>query len=219
MDERNQDLPFSESVEMYLLRIALLSRQEQPVPIALLADELGISPVSTNQMCRKLEEKELVQYQPYKGVILTSAGDAVARHVLERRRLWELFMIEALDMPAEQAEDFACRFEHVTPDELSERLAIFLSTVARDKNMAAAASRGRQEHLLTELQAGQSAEVVSIDVPQAWRSFLMAEGVLPGAYLKVLAVSSQGTYLLDVADHQLAVVSEIAAIIQVTVLA
>lgn len=219
MDERNQDLPFSESVEMYLLRIALLSRQEQPVPIALLADELGISPVSTNQMCRKLEEKELVQYQPYKGVTLTSAGDAVARHVLERRRLWELFMIEVLDMPAEQAEDFACRFEHVTPDELSERLALFLSTVVRDKNMAAAASRGRQEHLLTELQAGQSAEVVSIDVPQAWRSFLMAEGVLPGASLKVLAVSSQGAYLLDVADHQLAIASEIAAIIQVTVLA
>ncbi len=100
MTETTQDLSFSESVEMYLLRIALLSQQESPVPIAALAEELGISPVSTNQMCRKLEERELIIYQPYKGVALTANGEQIANKILEKRRLWARFLKDALPLRA-----------------------------------------------------------------------------------------------------------------------
>ncbi len=214
MNDIHPDLLFSESVEMYLLRIALLSQVEQPVPIARLADELGISAVSTNQMCRKLEEKDLVTYQPYKGVMLTANGEAIADQILEKRRLWQEFMINALGMTTAEAEDYACRFEHVTTDEVSHRLAIFLSKFGQTTAHSLAASMAPQQPLNT-LQAGQSVEIVRVDSPQPLLTFLTAEGLFPGALIKVLAVSSHGAYLLEVADHQLSIAAEIAADIQV----
>ena len=89
MVSHNMNESITESTEMYLLRIALLSEEGDPVPISQLAEELDISPVSTNQMCRKLEEKDLVEYQPYKGVTLTLQGEVIALRVLRKRRLWE----------------------------------------------------------------------------------------------------------------------------------
>ena len=67
---------------MYLITVARLRQADQPVPLALLAQELGISPVSANEMCRRLAERALVTYQPYKGVTLTAQGEAMARRVL-----------------------------------------------------------------------------------------------------------------------------------------
>ena len=74
MDDHNTIESMSESVEMYLLRIALLQDEDKPVPISILAEELSVSPVSANQMCRKLEERGMVHYEPYRGVTLTLQG-------------------------------------------------------------------------------------------------------------------------------------------------
>jgi Mn-dependent DtxR family transcriptional regulator len=46
-------------------------KDNQPVPLSKLAEELDISPVSVNEMCRKLQENGLINYQPYKGASLT----------------------------------------------------------------------------------------------------------------------------------------------------
>ncbi|MCK4314914.1 MAG: hypothetical protein KAX24_04005, partial [Anaerolineae bacterium] len=59
--------PLSESVQMYLVTIARLRVNGQPVPLSQLAQALSISPVSVNEMCRKLQDQELVVYRPYKG--------------------------------------------------------------------------------------------------------------------------------------------------------
>lgn len=116
----------TESTEMYLLRIALLGEENQPVPIARLAEELDISPVSTNQMCRKLERRGLLAYQPYRGVMLTERGTAAAARVLRRRRLWEVFLVEKLRLSPDLAEEGACQLEHATTDAVADRLAEFL---------------------------------------------------------------------------------------------
>ena len=84
--------PMTEAAEMYLLRIALLAQDQEPVPISRLADALDVSPISANQMCRKLETRGLVTYQPYKGVTLTPKGKHIALQVLRKRRLWEVFL-------------------------------------------------------------------------------------------------------------------------------
>ena len=96
-----------ESSEMYLLRAALLRRDLQPVPLTLLAQNLAVSPVSANEMCHKLMSEGLLNYEPYKGVILTSAGAAIAYRILRRRRLWEVFLAECLDVAPREAEEIA----------------------------------------------------------------------------------------------------------------
>ncbi|MCD6356362.1 MAG: hypothetical protein J7L66_03655 [Anaerolineaceae bacterium] len=39
-----------------------MGNEIDPVPLSLLAESLQISPVSVNEMCRKLDEIELIQY-------------------------------------------------------------------------------------------------------------------------------------------------------------
>lgn len=66
----------SETIETYLAMIAQLRvATSLPVPMALLASNLGVSHVSANEMCHRLEHKGLLTYQPYKGVTLTAKGE------------------------------------------------------------------------------------------------------------------------------------------------
>ena len=105
----------SESAQMYLVKIKRLEEEMNPVPLSFLAESLSISPVSVNEMCRKMQEQDLIDYQPYKGASLTPAGDKEALQVLRRHRLWEVFLVDHLRFSFEQAHELADALEHVTP--------------------------------------------------------------------------------------------------------
>lgn len=214
----------TEATEMYLLRIGLLSQQDDPVPVSALAAELEISPVSANQMCRKLEERGLVEYQPYKGVRLTDEGKLIARRILRKRRLWEVFMVDKLGATAQDAEEIACRFEHVTPDELSERLADYLGDPAFSPQRQPIPPRPGQEgseptQPLAALAAGAQATIVSIPSEEVYKQFLHSHGIRPGATIKVLAKAANGPLLASVAGRRLTLAQEIAVEIAVSLYA
>src|SRR5690349_20398526 len=84
----------SESTEMYLKAMAEFG--DRDVSIARLAARLHVTPVSANEMVKKLGEQGLVAHIPYKGVNLTNRGREVACDVLRRQRLWEVFLFEHL---------------------------------------------------------------------------------------------------------------------------
>lgn len=210
----------SESIEMYLLRIALLQENDEPVPVPLLAQELSISPVSANEMCRKLMQRGLVDYQPYKGVTLTPQGEAVAQTVLRRRRLWEVFLVEKLSIEPHQAEDMACRFEHITPDELTERLAAFLEHPALSpQNEPIPGESGASARIpsrpLTALAVGQRGRVIGVVAGEMVRDFLQAQGVSSGVIVKVLALAADGSLLVEIAEQHLALSRAIAAYVDI----
>ena len=117
---------------MYLITVAVAEEEGRPGPLALadLAQSLAISPVSANQMVRRLQEQGLVEYHPYHGVSLTPAGRQAARRVLRGRRLWATFLVAHLAFTPEEADALACSLEHVTPPEAADRLAQFLGDPA-----------------------------------------------------------------------------------------
>lgn len=220
MDDHNITESMSESVEMYLLRIALLQDEDKPVPISILAEELSVSPVSANQMCRKLEERGIVHYEPYRGVTLTLQGEAAAMRVLRKRRLWEVFLSEKLGLEPQQAEEIACRFEHVTPDGLAERLAGFLGNPTLSPQQqpipsSIGAALRRPRFPLSWVGVGQKAQVVHLDVDATWYDFVRGQGLTPGASIKVLAAASNGSMLIELGNHQLALSVELARLIDV----
>lgn len=118
----------SPSVEMYLITVARHEEEgrEGPLPLAALAEVLSISPVSANQMVRRLAERGLLEYHPYQGVLLTGVGRAAAHRVLRGRRLWTDFLTGHLGFGEEEADALACDFEHLTPPQLADRLEAFL---------------------------------------------------------------------------------------------
>ncbi|MEZ4770418.1 MAG: metal-dependent transcriptional regulator [Caldilineales bacterium] len=221
MDDHNTSEPLSESVEMYLLRIALLQEDDKPVPISALAEELAVSPVSANQMCRKLAERGVVTYEPYRGVTLTLHGEAVALRVLRKRRLWEVFLAEKLGMEPHLAEEMACRFEHVTPDVLAERLASYLGNPALSPQgepiPASVGSAVRRPRMpLNEIPAGHCGQIVSIGGDDTTRTFLRMQGIGTGVILRTLATASDGSMLVLAPSGQVSLADELVHLIEVT---
>jgi DtxR family Mn-dependent transcriptional regulator len=222
MDHHNLNKEtMSESIEMYLLRIVLLQKEGLPVPIPTLAEELSISSVSANEMCRKLMNKGLVDYEPYKGVTLTTEGTALAERVLRCRRLWEVFFVEKLGVEPEIAEEMACRFEHVTPEDLAGRLATFLENpLLSPQNEPIPYGHStpieRPVWSLTTLTTGELGRVVNVVADQATKDFLRQQGLSPGIVVAVLAVGADGTVLLNISGQHLSLSPIIAAGIDIT---
>jgi DtxR family Mn-dependent transcriptional regulator len=200
----------SESEEMYLITIARLIERgvEAPVPIPLLAGELSIQPVSANQMVHKLAEEGLVEYLPYKGAQLTLKGQEIARKVLRDRRLWEVFLVEHLELPHREADALACRLEHITAEGIASRLANYLGqpTVSpQGLPIPEVEGRAFAQALrpLSDLAVGESGEVMRLEGDPATQAFLIAEGLCPGLRVKPLAIGGNGAMLLEVGDSRL----------------
>jgi DtxR family Mn-dependent transcriptional regulator len=206
MATHNSSSDISESTEMYLLRIDLLARSQSPVPIARLAEALEVSPISANQMCRKLEARQLVSYQPYKGVTLTQQGETIARNVLHKRHLWEQFLADKLGLAADVAEEIACRLEHVTPGELVEKLTEFLKSPEEKPD---------QSRPLSTLGVNQQARILRIEAEEALATFLHAQHLLPDAAVKILA-RSENTLLVQIEQRHLSLSTAVAQNIIVT---
>jgi DtxR family Mn-dependent transcriptional regulator len=211
----SDSVEMSESVEMYLLRVAMLRKGTRPVPLSLLAQELAISPVSANEMCHRLMGEGWLTYEPYKGVTLTTQGETIAQRILRRRRLWEVFLVEKLSMEPHAAEDISCRMEHVTPDEVADRLAAFLGNPTRSpQNQPIPAGNSipvdRPTFALTLLPVGEPGQVVGINGDMVTREFLYAQGITPDAVVVVLAVTAEGVLLLEVAGNHLSLARPLA---------
>ncbi len=214
----------SEAEQMYLITIAMAAEDGHvgPVPVPQLAEALEVSRVSANEMIKKLAERELVKYTPYKGADLTPAGAAIARTVLRRRRLWALFLADHLGLTPVAADAVACEFEHITPTEVAQQLAHFLgdpSVGPQGKPIPTDENDPGTEialHSLSESMVGQSVEVVRIGGEPASHSFLEGQGVMPGAAVTVLALSDDGGCLLDTGQAQVHVSSTLAKLVSVT---
>jgi DtxR family Mn-dependent transcriptional regulator len=208
---------------MYLVMIALLRQDNQPVPLSLLANKLSISPVSANEMCRKLEERGLVAYQPYKGVTLTEPGEAEAQEVLSRRRLWVIFLVDNLGIEPDEADEIACQLEHITSERLVQSLKAFLEHAASRSRPAPALPGEPQPQAadlpasqpLTTLSAGTHGHITAINADAVMRDFLQAQGITPGTALDVLAVGTNGSLLLNLGGAHCSLAHPVAAHIEV----
>jgi DtxR family Mn-dependent transcriptional regulator len=195
---------FSENEEMYLVTIAKLNERgyESPVSLVKVANELTILPVSANQIIRKLEKNGLVTYYPYKGVELTVAGSQIASRILGQRQLWEVFLVEYLCFPLNEADEIVCRLEHIFPEATAERLADFLDypRVTPSGKLipdpSPQVTLERHATLLSTLRVGEWGEILYIEAQDATRSFLQAEGFVSGAELRVEAVGVEGAMLV-----------------------
>lgn len=191
---------------MYLITIAraVEDGHPEPVPVSLAARKLAVSGVSANQMIRKLAGRGYVDYEPYQGVTLTEAGRVVASSILRRRRLWGVFLSEQLGLTPARADEIACDFEHVTPDDVADLLSGYLGDPASGpRGRSIPDSDGEVAHAetvrLDAVAAGERGVVAALDLQQQTRAFVGAQGIVPGAVVEVLAVGTLGDRLVNVA--------------------
>lgn len=113
--------------ENYLKAIFKLFEQlEKPVSTNAIAGEMATSAASVSDMLKKLRDKELINYEKYKGVTLTESGDEIATRLIRRHRLWEVFLVEKLDFSWDEIHDIAEELEHINSRKLTNQLDAFL---------------------------------------------------------------------------------------------
>jgi Mn-dependent DtxR family transcriptional regulator len=109
------------TADQYLKAIYLVQDIEDgPASTGAVADTLDVSPASANEMIGKLEEKELLEHEKYKGVTLTDEGIRRARDALQTYCIIERFLIEVLEVDDFQTE--ATQLESVIDETVGERL-------------------------------------------------------------------------------------------------
>jgi DtxR family Mn-dependent transcriptional regulator len=114
----------SESVENFLKAVyAIQQETEDRVSTNALADALGVKAPSVTDMARRMEDAGLVNYEKYRGVLLTDTGKAIALKVIRRHRLIELYLVKELGYALHEVHDEAESLEHAVSDRFIEALA------------------------------------------------------------------------------------------------
>jgi DtxR family Mn-dependent transcriptional regulator len=112
----------SDSVEEYLEAIHSFNEKGELAKNTELAKKLEVAPPSVTQMIKRLSEDGLVEYEPYKGVMLTGKGMALAQKVVRKHRLLERFFHDFLGFNRKKVHDEACKLEHSLSDEAAAAL-------------------------------------------------------------------------------------------------
>jgi DtxR family transcriptional regulator, Mn-dependent transcriptional regulator len=123
---------FSVSEENYIKSIYHLQSATGLVNTNALASEMNTKAASVTDMLKKLSGKKILQYEKYRGFKLTDNGKRVALSVVRKHRLWEYFLVEKLGFAWDKVHDIAEQLEHISSDELIERLQHFLGNPAFD---------------------------------------------------------------------------------------
>jgi DtxR family Mn-dependent transcriptional regulator len=220
----SNQITITKSEEMYLVTIHKACEHciDTPIPIPDIAADLEIQPVSANQMVKKLAEADLVTYTPYKGVELTPEGKAIASKILRHRRLWEVFLVKKLNLDLEQADALACQLEHVTSNEVGNRLSEFLDhpTVCFHGDPIPQAGEGDKKIFrgipLENLKVGQVSPVMRIETDDLTTEFLFDQGIRLGIHLRVLATGKQGDMLVEAQEERIRLSAELVSSIIVS---
>ena len=124
-------MTFSE--ENYLKTIYHLTAfSDQEVSTNAIAEMISTKASSVTDMLKKLAEKDLVHYKKYQGVSLTANGRLLAKMIVRKHRLWEVFLVEKLDFPWDEVHDIAEQLEHIKSEKLINKLDNFLGNPTED---------------------------------------------------------------------------------------
>jgi DtxR family transcriptional regulator, manganese transport regulator len=97
---RNSPIRSSTAVEDYLERILELIKVKGYARVVDIASSLKISQASVTNMVQRLDSDGLLKYEKYRGLVLTAAGETLARNIARRHELLTDFLgLLGLDKP------------------------------------------------------------------------------------------------------------------------
>lgn len=109
-----------------ILSLTLEIGEKEGVGTNELAQSLMVKPSTVNDMLKKLRQKELISYEKYGKIFLTSDGKKIGLDIIRKHRLWETFLYEKLEFTWDEVHEIAEQLEHIQSDKLVEKLDKFL---------------------------------------------------------------------------------------------
>jgi DtxR family Mn-dependent transcriptional regulator len=180
------------AMQDYLKTIFGLAELGERVTTQAIADQLEVAAPSVTGMIKRLHDLNLVDHEPYRGVILTEAGRKVALEVVRHHRLLELYLSEALGYAWDEVHDEADRMEHTISEEFEARIDEALGFPTHDPHgdpiptITGDLPESHDERL-SDLAAGACAVVVRIRSDDGERlRYLGQLGLYPNSRLLVI---------------------------------
>ena len=129
MNSTNDEILFigtaeAEHVEMYLKAIWHINERNEPVKISTIAKMLHVRQPSVVQMLKKLNTKDLVEYNKA-GVSLTENGERIGSSMMRNSRLLEVLLDSALKVEID--EEMVCGIEHHMNKQFTDALCTMLN--------------------------------------------------------------------------------------------
>ncbi len=156
-----------------------------------ITEYFGYTDQSVNEMIKKLSQKKLVNFLPYKGISLTNKGKKEAIRMIRAHRIWEVFLTDKLGFSWENVHEDAERLEHATSVEVIDKLYNYIgkpeycqhgNPIPTDKgHMSKAATFS-----LLSCRVGQSFKITRVLDVKALLIYLNEEGIKLNDEVEVL---------------------------------
>jgi DtxR family transcriptional regulator, Mn-dependent transcriptional regulator len=216
-------MQLSESEENYLKAIFSLSYPVgESVSTNAIAKKMNTAAASVTDMLKKLSDKNLVEYEKYRGVILSSDGELIARRLVRKHRIWGVFLVDKLGFSWDEVHDVAEQLEHINSTQLVNKLDKFLGYPKTDPHGDPIPDENGviqeiQSAKLTELNHGDIAMVVGVDdTSTAFLQYLNQLGIELGMHLEILQkIEFDHSYVLKHKGKKLSVSKQVAENIMV----
>ena len=114
-----------ESGEMYLETILILKNQNEYVRSIDIAHTMDFSKPSVSRPIKLLKESQLIVVDDKGYIDFTDEGRRIAEKVYGRHQILTEFLV-SIGVSAKQAEEDACRIEHIISDETQQCIQNFL---------------------------------------------------------------------------------------------
>jgi DtxR family Mn-dependent transcriptional regulator len=214
----------SDVMEDYLKAIYVLqSERGPPVSTSAIAEYLDKTPPSVTDMLGKLEDRGLVEREPYQGAELTAEGEAVALEVVRHHRLLEAFLADRLDYDWSEVHDEADALEHHISEEFERRVAEALGNPAVDPHGdpipgadLEPVDEGSGPRLSDHAEGDRVVVARVSDRDEAELDYLADAGITPGTELEVVDVAPFGMVTVTTPTGEQSLPAEVARSIRVT---
>jgi len=184
---------FSLTEENYLKAIYHLSEGgSKAVLTNELAEAMSTKAASVTDMIKKLSTKEVITYEKYYGVNITSKGKSEALMIIRKHRLWETFLVDKLGFSWDEVHEVAEQLEHINSPRLIEKLDEFLGYPKVDPHgdpIPDNKGKIKVQPLVPvdQLQVGFQGKIAAVkDSDSNLLKYLDKIGARPGTKIKVL---------------------------------
>lgn len=118
----------SASLEDYLEVIYEIFNEKQGVKAVEISRRLGVGRSSVTDALKSLSDKKLVNYGRYDVISLTEEGKTAAKEIIAKHNVLCEFLVHVLGVSPQEADENACRIEHVISKNVAESFAKFMET-------------------------------------------------------------------------------------------
>jgi DtxR family Mn-dependent transcriptional regulator len=126
------DIDLTQALEMYIKTIFELEEEFGSAAPTDIATKLSVKAPSVTSALQKLDTLEMVEYQKYQHVNLTSKGKEIAK-MLNRRHQTLLDFLLLIGVDKDIAMSDACEIEHIVNKQTIKKLSEFLENLEKKR--------------------------------------------------------------------------------------